>query len=146
MQTFLSFPNYIKIAKQLDWRRLGKQRVEAFQILNILLGVTPNSRWKHHPAVLMWKGYEESLKLYFNVMSSEWIRRGYVHNMGFYVIDYDKLINPPWIGDPRLHWSHQSNLLRKDYEWYSQFFIGPNDWLYFWPVTKNMNVNYENIR
>ena len=62
MQTFLPYSCFKQTANCLDYRRLGKQRVEAFQILNILEDITPNSRWKTHPAVLMWKGYENALK------------------------------------------------------------------------------------
>ena len=64
MQTFLPYADFVKTAKCLDYRRLGKQRVEAFQILNILEGKTTKAGWKHHPAVLMWKGYENALKKY----------------------------------------------------------------------------------
>ena len=62
MQTFLPYADFVKTAKCLDYRRLGKQRVEAFQILNILEGKTTKAGWKHHPAVLMWEGYENALK------------------------------------------------------------------------------------
>ena len=33
MQTFLPYPDMIKSAKALDYKRLGKQRVEAKQII-----------------------------------------------------------------------------------------------------------------
>lgn len=36
VNTFLVYSDFTKSARQLDFRRLGKQRVEAFQILNIL--------------------------------------------------------------------------------------------------------------
>ena len=64
MQTFLPYPNLSKSLKTLDRQRLGKQRVEAFQILNILLERTDRKGWKNHPAVKMWSGYENALKLY----------------------------------------------------------------------------------
>ena len=38
MQTFLPYQNFIKSAKCLDYKRLGKQRVEALQIHNIISG------------------------------------------------------------------------------------------------------------
>ncbi len=42
---------------------------------------------------------------------------------------------PPWLGDPALHRSHQSSLLRKDPEHYGRFFPGvPDDLPYEWPV------------
>ena len=81
MQTFLPYPNFEKSIKTLDYRRLGKQRVEAFQILNILLNRTKSSAWRNHPAVLMWRGYENALKIYLNLCISEWISRGYKNTM-----------------------------------------------------------------
>lgn len=36
VNTFLPYPDFVKVAKLLDYRRLGKQRVEAKQIINIL--------------------------------------------------------------------------------------------------------------
>ena len=38
MQTFLPYRNFRKSLQSLDDKRLGKQRVETFQILNNLLG------------------------------------------------------------------------------------------------------------
>jgi Pyrimidine dimer DNA glycosylase len=37
MQTFLPYPDFVACARVLDSRRLGKQRVEALQILRALL-------------------------------------------------------------------------------------------------------------
>ena len=37
MQTFLPYPSFVESAKALDNKRLGKQRVEAYQILKTLL-------------------------------------------------------------------------------------------------------------
>ena len=78
MQTFLPFPDYNKSAKALDYRRLGKQRVECKQILKALDG---SSGWKSHPAVLMWKGYEYQLCLYAITICEEWVFRGYKDNL-----------------------------------------------------------------
>jgi hypothetical protein len=137
MQTFLPVKSYSFIAKILDWRRLGKQRVEAYQILNILLDRTTKTGWKNHPAVKMWKGYEISLSLYMNEMIREWKIRGYNNNMLYEDIGKScksDIIHPPWLGDERLHSSHRANLLRKDYKYYSKF-----GWSeepvegYFWP-------------
>ena len=36
MQTFLPDENYEESARILDWRRLGKQRVEGMQIINAI--------------------------------------------------------------------------------------------------------------
>ena len=38
VNTFLPYPDFVKSAKALDYKRLGKQRVEAWQILRALRG------------------------------------------------------------------------------------------------------------
>ena len=138
MQTFLPFEDFEQTAKVLDYRRLGKQRVETKQIINIIENKFVSKRkvaWSNHPAVLMWKDDLECLKLYFNVISTEWIRRGYKHNMGFYDIDFKSVTKPKWLGDLKFHVSHQSNLVRKKPEFYSDKFpnVSP-DLPYIWPT------------
>jgi len=133
MQTFLPYPNLKKSLKTLDSRRLGKQRVEAFQILNILLERTEKKGWKNHPAVKMWRGYENALKLYFNKAVKLWISKGYKNTMKFEKID-GKIILPKWFGNKNFHASHRSNLLRKDAEFYGKFDWKESDNLeYVWP-------------
>ena len=42
---------------------------------------------------------------------------------------------PPWLGDPALHRSHQSSLVRKDPAFYKEKFPDvPDDLPYVWPV------------
>ena len=122
MQTFLPYKNFRKSFKVLDWRRLGKQRVEAYQVLNILLNRTdsPNGGWRNHPITRMWSGYEPALQQYFNLCVEEWIDRGYNNNMLMEDIT-EPIIYPHWLGNESFHSSHRANLLRKDYEYYSQF-------------------------
>lgn len=134
MQTFLPFPDFKKSVEVLDYRRLGKQRVETYQVLNILLDRTQSRGWRNHPVTRMWTGFEEALKLYQNFTISEWISRGYNNNMAFEVVDMDNLIFPFWLGYGDIHRSHRSNLLRKDFGYYSQFFDEPDDLEYVWPV------------
>lgn len=137
MQTFLPYANFEKSLKSLDSRRLGKQRVEAHQILNILLNRTKTKGWRNHPAVKMWKGHSNALKLYFNQAVEEWISRGYQNNMKLEEIR-GKIVLPKWIGDENFHSAHRSNLLRKDEKYYSQFGWKelPN-LLYVWPSNKD---------
>lgn len=131
MQTFLPFPSFEQSAKCLDYKRLGKQRVEARTIINTLEG--RSSGWIHHPVMSIWRGYEDALKQYFNIMSTEWINRGYKHTMGFYDVvgDYEL---PPIVGREDFHLSHQSNLLRKLESHYSSYFSRsvPHDLPYVW--------------
>ena len=120
MQTFLPYKSYRKTFKVLDYRRLGKQRVEAKQILNVLLGRTETKGWRNHPITRMWEGYEPALQLYHNMCIEEWVNRGYNNNMELENIT-EMIVDPDWLGNKRFHSSHRSNLLRKDYEYYSQF-------------------------
>lgn len=135
MQTFLPFPNFKRSVEVLDYRRLGKQRVETFQVLNILLDRTSSKGWRNHPVTRMWTGYENALKLYQNITITEWVNRGYNNNMLFEEVDYDDLTMPDWFGRDDIHRSHRSNLLRKDYSYYSQFFSEPDNLEYVWPVS-----------
>ncbi|MFU8795672.1 MAG: MSMEG_6728 family protein [Dehalococcoidia bacterium] len=118
MQTFLPYPEFDRSAAVLDRQRLGKQRVEAYQIMRaIALG----NGWSNHPIVRMWTGYEEALKLYSNVMVEEWIRRGYRNNMEIYDITEPMIEYPWWLGTEEFHASHRAALLAKDYPHYSQY-------------------------
>jgi len=134
MQTFLPHPNMEQSVRCLDMRRLGKQRVEALQIFKIVAGITPESRWRNHPAVKMWMGYPGPIAHYMNLCIEEWVRRGYKNTMSLHPLDVYKMQLPPWFGCEMFHISHQSNLLRKNYKWYSQFgWNVPNDLPYYWP-------------
>lgn len=141
MQTFLPLPNFVDSARVLDWRRLGKQRVEAYQILQAWMDGT---RWRNHPATRMWidGGFQVALCDYAISVVEEWISRGYRDTMlpRFRSIRAGLLANgagadfPPWFGDRGFHASHRSNLLRKDPTWYGQFgWREPPDLPYVWP-------------
>jgi hypothetical protein len=138
MQTFLPYPSAAHSAACLDRQRLGKQRVEALQILHTLQG--KSSGWAHHPAVLMWRGYEYALALYGWAVCDEWLQRGYRDTCLVQFVeamagrDPESAIVPPWIGDEAFHLSHQSNLVRKFPEHYRPFFPDvPDDLPYVWP-------------
>ena len=119
MQTFLPYKSFDESLKSLDYRRLGKQRVESMQILNVLLGRTETKGWRNHPITRMWAGYENALKEYLNKCIDHWIDRGYNNNMKIY--DFNNMVKPHWLGKESFHSSHRANLLRKDHEYYSQF-------------------------
>jgi GNAT superfamily N-acetyltransferase len=136
MQTFLPLPDFAASAAVLDDVRLGKQRVEAYQVIRTLDEVTKG--WRHHPVVKMWRGYEAALVDYGLVVCLEWTGRGRADTV------YEKLLAharpgrsvlPPWFGDEALHASHRSNLLRKDPEFYGRYgWAEPPDLPYIWPV------------
>lgn len=135
MQTFLPYPNFYESAKVLDYRRLGKQRVEAYQILNILKEKRTTGGWVNHPATKMWRGYEGLLAKYLNAMILEWKHRGYNNTMN--LVDMDCYDTPPWLGDDRLHSSHRAALLAKMPLHYSQFGWTEKPSIeYYWPAEK----------
>lgn len=133
MQTFLPYPSFTDSAAVLDRQRLGKQRVEAWQILTAL---TVGSGWVNHPAVRMWRGYSPALALYGQTICREWIRRGYRDSLleRFDAASGTDVAMPPWIGDPDFHVSHQSNLVRKLPAHYRAYWPDvPGDLPYIWP-------------
>ena len=128
MNTFLPYPDFVKSAQCLDYRRLGKQRVEAWQIYLAL--TKENSGWQNHPIVKMWKGYEHSLLTYGIIICEEWRERGYKDSLWnkfmeeIYqreIIKKEEYILPKWLGNRKFHSAMRSNLLRKDKEYYSKF-------------------------
>lgn len=132
VNTFLPYADFIQSAKALDYRRLGKQRVEAWQILNALLG---NSKgWTNHPATNMWRGHEKALCEYGIAICDEWINRGYKDTMRERFISLHSQLPdtglPEFIGNLEFHVSHQSNLKRKDADHYP--FEVPDDLPYVW--------------
>lgn len=143
MQTFLPYRSFERSAGVLDRARLGKQRVEVLQILNALSGKSKG--WVNHSCTRMWKGYEESLIRYGMCICEEWKMRGYKDTCLDKIKEFRKIytdtlsfhILPDWMDDnPALHLSHQSNLLRKNKEYYSKFFPSdvPDNLPYVWPV------------
>lgn len=139
MQTFMPYPDFVQSAACLDYRRLGKQRVEAYQIFFALPEYT-SSAWRNHPAVKMWRGYAPALLVYGLHCCLQWRMRGYVDNMGprFSNLLSDlrpgTIAMPPWFGRKDFHAAHRSNLLRKDRDWYGQFGWKEKPTLaYVWP-------------
>jgi hypothetical protein len=132
LQTFLPYPDFTESASVLDRLRLGRQRVEAYQILRVLAGLSRG--WHNHPAVLMWQGYELALGDYLNVMIDEWVKRGYRNNMYRVALEPGYAL-PPWLGAPEFLAAHRSSLLRKDREYYRNFWPEESpDLEYVWPV------------
>lgn len=144
--TFLPFPDLVKSVRVLDNKRLMKQRVEAYQIINILTKKTNKKGWINHPTVKMWKGYTSFLKLYFNELINEVERRGFNNSLNRYKVSKIKI--PFWFGYTPLHKSHQASLLRKDYDHYSKYFKYDDKYApytYVW-ISKLTNEQKNNIK
>ena len=121
----------------LDRARLGKQRVETWQIYRAL--TEPSYGWKNHPATKMWQGYTDALLKYGIAICQEWQNRGYqdtlLSKFLAAVRSGDNISYPPWLGMPELHASHRGNLLRKFPDHYSKFgWTDSPDLPYVWPV------------
>ena len=151
VQTFLPYADFERSARTLDRRRLGKQRVECIQVVR---GLTrADYGWRHHPAVLMWKGYEEALGRYSFTCCAVWGELGFADTCAVTIATDLEACGvtgvrtqgqlaeagrlPPWLGDEEFHRSHRSSLLRKDPEHYGPLFPGvPDDLEYVWPVRR----------
>jgi hypothetical protein len=144
VQTFLPYADFARSAAVLDRRRLGKQRVEALQILRAL--TRPGYGWRHHPAVRMWRGHDAALLCYAVTVTRQWRALGCADTVLETLLAESprrprtqaalarlgKL--PWWLGMRRLHRSHQSALVRKEPAHYRRFFPAvPDDLPYVWP-------------
>lgn len=140
VNTFLPYPDFVQSAKALDYKRLGKQRVEAWQILSALRGQTQG--WVNHPATKMWRGHEKLLCEYGIAICDEWISRGYKDTMRErFIAVHSELPDcelPFWFTNRQLFKSHKSNLKRKDPDHYD--FDVDADMPYLWvdAVTKKI--------
>ena len=132
MQTFIPYTDFDECARALDYRRLGKQRVECKQILNAI--ERGSGGWSNHPATRMWRGYEPALRQYMRAVILEWIARGYKNNME--IPDPEDYELPPWWGREEIHASHRSALLEKDFEFYYDKWSWEDEPKieYVWPV------------
>src|SRR5215210_1448015 len=147
--TFAPYADFERSLRTLDTRRLGKQRVEVIQIVRAR--TVPGYAWSSHPAVLMWKGYEEALGRYGLTACAIWTERGFGDSCATTIVadlraagviairEYPELAVagalPSWLFDEAVLVSHRSSLLRKDPEHYGPLFPGtPTDIDYVWPV------------
>lgn len=162
MQTFLFHRSFWHTARELDKMRLGKQRVECYQILKAL--TDSSYGWQSHPAVNMWRGYEPALIEYGLIICDEWTKRGYNDTLRDKILAFGNSLTQPYsMSNP--HWlteefcsNHRSIMLGKVKEaieqekrgalelrdWYAQF--GWNEqpaqkvkdkWPYLWPEMEN---------
>lgn len=143
MQTFLPYPDFARSARALDRKRLGKQRVEALQVLRA--ATVPGYGWYRHPATAMWTGHVPALVAYGRAMVDEWTARGGADSTAWQIREFapeawdrypdDGVAHPPpWLGDAAFHRSHRSKLLSKDEELYRDVFPDDTAGLnYVWP-------------
>jgi len=146
MQTFLPYEDFYKSLKCLDNKRLGKQRLEARQIITVLersqANENNNIAWRHHPAVKMWENSIPALCLYYNISLQLWAERGF-QNIKLTPIPISPIgiCSPHWLGYDKFHSSHRAALLHKYYNWYSRFNWEEQPKLdYFWPTEHHKEI------
>jgi hypothetical protein len=150
VQTFLPYPDFAASAAVLDDQRLGKQRVEALQIVRAL--TREGYGWQHHPAVRMWRGYPEAVAAYGLAVCAEWVSRGRADTCAATIVAdlaaaglppprtqaqlAERGLLPPWLGDERVHRSHRRALAAKLPEHYGSLFpeVESEAPGYHWPV------------
>ena len=129
MQTFLPYPDFKTSLESLDDKRLGKQRVETYQLIAGLEGRLtkkgkPYTKGRvNHPISQMFRDNIPALKQYLNVSIDVWVARGKNNTMEKEVID-EEVVMPSWFGNEELHRSHRANLLRKNTNYY-----GAHGWI-----------------
>jgi hypothetical protein len=150
MQTFVPFDNLEDSAAVLDNKRLNKQLLEGRQIYKILASRQETGAWVNHPAVKMWRGYDNALFEYLRIIKDECLYRNIQTEKNWKALTEmyewnwnrgENIIMPPWWGDEKVHQSHRNNLYRKDPEHYAEFvndkFISCCDRCnYWWPTHK----------
>lgn len=158
MITFLPYKSMVKSAEVLDNERLGQQRYDAAKILEILTQrqIIPGRQrplrgfdytlkmWERHPAVQMWTGHEEWLKLYLACVIGEWKYRGYSNTLDVPVYDAHSQSPPAWLGYEEFHKSHRSNLIRRAPGLYAKYWPEEDrDLLYFWPTLNGFDITHK---
>lgn len=165
VNTFIVSTSLEECARLLDFKRLGKQRVEAKEIIDCLEKKIKG--WKNHPAVKMWENNIDALKLYYNAMVIEWTKRGFNNNMELYDLKFEdasfwistmnegvttmtqtpgKIQFPYFFGWKPIIYSHRASLIRKDPTFYTKLFLPDPDldpYLlrgYVWPSKLPSNV------
>ena len=146
MMTFRPYADHEQSARVLDDKRLGKQRLEAYQIMGAMMAPLTGEvgGWTNHPVVQMWGGrpnpyidhacgelHLRDLLEYYYAIRNEWRRRGFKHQMEYKVLPFvfmaSHTLNLPVIAKHPLPWEkpqearHKLILYRKDPEFYGKY-------------------------
>ncbi len=142
VNTFVISDDPTTCAQNLDRKRLGKQRVEAYQVLNIITGKTDTKGFTNHPLCKMWYGFDKGLMYYINCMIDEWVKRGYKNTMK----KYDDVCSddlPWWYTNKQIQYANMASLVRKEPEYYKLKFIYPDKYEsygYIWLSNVNEDI------
>lgn len=139
-------------AVRLDDKRLRKQCVESYQIIDTLHN--RKKAWGSHPAVKMWEGSVRGLCIYTLHMCNEYEKRfgkamlshkfadspvDMREALSYFMDKSETLNRPVWWSDrtirEKVNSSHRSNLLRKDPDFYGVYGWKESPNIpYYWPV------------
>lgn len=123
--------------------------METIQVVRAL--TRPGYGWGNHPAVLMWRGFEEALGRYGFACCEAWTELGFGDTCALTIATDLREVGiesvrsqaelaaegglPSWLGQEEVHRSHRSALIRKDPDHYRPLFPDvPDDLSYVWPV------------
>ncbi len=112
----------------MDLRTLTAQRFEAHRLLSMLTASTPVNMMSD-PAVKMWRDYPMWVATFGVAVCLEWEGRSERSSQltKFFIesLDVMDLTDPYpfWLGDPVLHLSHRSNMIR----------LAPDHYQKLWP-------------
>jgi hypothetical protein len=161
MQTFLPYPAMRDSLDALDNKRLNKQILETYQILNVLSGQSKSGAWRNHPAVLMWAGAENELWRYGMTAIALADMRGIktennlanMQALASKAAVYWGNDEPMWRKNPevlkRVNATHKANLYRKDPIYYEDFHDAVDNKYnkpccdrcqYYWPVATHVTT------
>lgn len=123
---FLPYADFKRSLECLDDKRVGKQRVEASQIINTIIKMKSNPDmkmgWKNHPALQSWKDNLNALVDYYNKSLEEFASRGF-KNIKLQPMEIKgDIVYPWWLGYSQIHLSHQASLIRKKPDYYIKLF------------------------
>lgn len=133
MQTFITSTAddpqraIVETFDMLDQSRLGKQRVEAYQILlafeeHTKKSPTKYTHWLSSPAVRMWEGHLPALTVYGAINCMRWRKLGHddtllgqfqLRRRVYLANDPDAVVWPWWFGHPAMVRTHQAKLYYK---------------------------------
>jgi hypothetical protein len=163
MQVFLPFADFTTSVQCLDNKRLGKQRVECYQIMRAIL-FEDSKGWRNHPATKMFKTSIGALQVYTQLCCGEWISRGFTDTVSEKISDlyyaetsgygteYFNSVHKAFVQDHKFHQSHRLALLMKDFTFYKdkfqmfpqeiefaqRFYYDTKD-IYIWPTEPEVN-------
>lgn len=162
IQTWLPHANLLASAAALHPDDLARQRIHNWQLISLLSCYLVSDEnlwhccWREHPLVLQWKNYLPFLMEYNRAVAKVYNRGSATGGQLMPASQPDPVLTqceelfdaaveagacdaevsfvPGWIGNAGYHASHQSNLVRKNPEFYSNLFPNVTENLkYVWP-------------